>query len=491
MIKKSILLFLLFIQALFHANSQIIKGKIVDAKTETGIPYATVQVTPTYGTITNEEGAFAIRIQKNTQDSLLISSMGYKQKTIPLSFTQNQIIYLDPTVIALDEVLLLNQMPTAEDIIRKVRAAYSINYVSAEQKYQMFYRGTSYMNFKNLDVTIKKASSVSKDLVAKASRRLDSLTKSIIESKLIEFDDYNGHILMKDKDSSKIVIDKATKIIDSKKDFSIENVQKKAQNIILQYLDTNQTYKLKTGLFKIEDSLSLDKDDFAKENKNEFSNKGVKNELLQVLKNSQFYDSSFLDEILNTDSYRFLLDGASYFQGNSIYVVSFWPKRSKAKFQGILYISAGDYAVLKAEYSFTEGKVGSKFNMKLLLGIKYIENIHSGIIIYKPGQYGKYHPYYIKNEQGNYIYVHRPLKFIENSNDRNKVIFDFKLEGNAREKQELLILSSNPLDVAAFEKYQEQEKIPYRLLKQFEPSIWQNNQIIEPLEELKNFKVAN
>jgi hypothetical protein len=156
-----------------------------------------------------------------------------------------------------------------------------------------------------------------------------------------------------------------------------------------------------------------------------------------------------------------------------------------------LYISALDYAILKAEYSFSEGKEGKKINLKLLLGIKYIENINRGTIIYNQRHDGRYHPYYIKQEYGNYIYMHRPLKFIENSNDRNKVIFDFTIEGSGRDKKELLILSTNPLDQEEFVSYKEQETIPYTFLRQFEPSIWQNNQIIEPLEEMKNFKVVN
>ena len=88
---------------------------------------------------------------------------------------------------------------------------------------------------------------------------------------MIEFKDYSGDILLKNKDTSKIAIQKATKLIDSKKDFSIDKIQERAQNIILQYLDTTLTYKLKTGLFKIEDSLSLNQDESEKDTTNEYS----------------------------------------------------------------------------------------------------------------------------------------------------------------------------------------------------------------------------
>mgnify|MGYP000173919412 CR=1 FL=1 len=40
----------------------------------------------------------------------------------------------------------------------------------------------------------------------------------------------------------------------------MDDIQEKAQKIVLSYLDTTKTYKLKSGMFKIEDSLSLKED---------------------------------------------------------------------------------------------------------------------------------------------------------------------------------------------------------------------------------------
>ena len=44
-------------------------------------------------------------------------------------------------------------------------------------------------------------------------------------------------------------------------DFSIDDVQERAQKLVYKYLDTTTTYKLKSGLFKIEDSMSLKSDE--------------------------------------------------------------------------------------------------------------------------------------------------------------------------------------------------------------------------------------
>jgi len=474
-------------------TAQNIKGIVIDKETKMAVPYASIQTNNDRGTITNEEGYFSINISDHSPEVLLISSMGYEQLSFPVSNLTEELntITLNSAVIALNEVLVQNRMPTAEDIIREVNNALPINYDGTYQRYQMFYRETSYMEFDNLDLTINKATGVSKNQVSLASAQLDSLTNTIITSKMIEFKDYSGDILLKNKDTAKIAIQKATKLIDSKKDFSIDKIQERAQNVILKYLDTTLTYKLKTGLFKIEDSLSLNQDESEKDTTNEYSMDNIKSGVIGSLKRGQFYGEAFLSKILDPDLYRYSFVDASFLDGSYIYAVSFRPRKAKSKFSGTLYISANNYTILKADYAYSEGKEGTKFNLKLLLGIKFIENINKGTVIFKQNQEGTYYPYYIKKESGNYIYVRRPLKFIENSSEKYKVAFDFLLEGGTREKQELLILNTNVLPTKEFEEYTAPNEVPFTLLEKFEPSIWQNSQIIEPLEEMKKFKVTN
>ncbi|NNE02966.1 MAG: carboxypeptidase-like regulatory domain-containing protein, partial [Eudoraea sp.] len=381
-----------FIVLLFSISTvaQTIKGLVIDEDTKLAVPYAAIQINSYNGTITNDEGYFSIDLSDHAPDVLIISSMGYEQLSLPVSGLTGELntIRLTPAAIVLNEVLLQNKMPTAEDIIRRVTKALPINYDSSLLRYQMFYRETSYMELENLDLTINKATGVTKKQVGKASEQLDSLTNSIITSKMIEFKDYSGDILLKNKDSAKIAIQKATKLVDSKKDFSIEKIQERAQNIILQYLDTTLTYKLKTGLFKIEDSLSLDQDESEKERTNEFSMDNINSGVIGSLKRGQFYEEAFLSKILNPDLYRYSFVDASFLDGSYIYVVSFRPRKAKSKFSGTLYISANDYAILKADYAYSKGKEGTKVNFKLLLGIKYIENINKGTIIFRRNTQG-------------------------------------------------------------------------------------------------------
>ena len=113
-----------------------------------------------------------------------------------------------------------------------------------------------------------------------------------------------------------------------------------------------------------------------------------------------------------------------------------------------------------------------------------------GTIIFRRNQEGKYHPYYIHKEYGNYVYLHRSLKFIENSPSKKKVRFDFLMEGGVREKESLLLRHEITTPSERMLS-QSPDKIKIRKLERYEPTIWQDIEIIAPLEEMKNFSVTN
>ena len=91
---------------------------------------------------------------------------------------------------------------------------------------------------------------------------------------------------------------------------------------------------------------------------------------------------------------------------------------------------------------------------------------------------------------GNYIYLHRSLKFIENSANRKKVRFDFLLEGGTRENEVMLIRPAAADQKSTLAGYKEPKKVQVIKLTQYEPTIWQDSEIIAPLQEMKNFRVS-
>ncbi|WP_299228048.1 carboxypeptidase-like regulatory domain-containing protein [uncultured Psychroserpens sp.] len=474
----------------YISQAQNLTAKIIDATTKEPIPFVAVQTAKYKGVISNDDGIFIINIEDTSSNQITLSCLGYNTLTVSIDDLKasNFLLMLQPATNELDTIYLSNTRPNVDSIVAKVNRNLVKNYRTDSLKYSFFYRETSYIDFKNLDFEVKKASHFKKRQLVDANDNLRRMSDEIMTSNYVNFTDITGDLLILNPKKKKLTVEKATKIVNSKKDFSIDKVQEKAQNIVLKYLDTTKTYKLKTGLFKIEDSLSLVEKDSDK-GKNEFELKNLKSRSASLL--SQLGSNGILKTILNTDDYEYTLENITFNKGEMIYSILFEPRRSRAKFTGRIYVSDDTYAILKLDYRYSEGKRGDKLNLRLILGVKYIENVNQGTIIYRENDLGFYEPRYIKSESGEYFYVHRPLKFIENSSERNKTAFDFKIEGNTKGREELLLSSVTEISASDFEAASEAKKVPYESLRKYDATIWTGKETLAPTNELKMFEVKD
>lgn len=486
---------ILFIIALAISNvfvfSQNITARIIDNTTKEPIQFATIKTGAYSGVISNDEGYFTIN-GDDIKKPITISCMGYQNKVLSISEIKqlSNVIPLTEAINQLNEVYISNKTPNADSIIAKAKSNLKVNYKPNLNRYNIFSRNTDYVDFKSLDFEIEKAKHVKKSKIEDANRSLANMGKQIIESNIVSFSDFKGALYVLDKDSSKIHVDKATKLLDYKNDFSIDNIQEKAQDIVLTYLDTTKTYKLKTGIFKIEDSLSLKSDDFKNDEENIHKLSHLNNHTRSLWKRSQFYKSAFLSKFLNGDLYEYAFKNIGYNNNELNYIIEFTPRKGKSKHTGTLYISDDNYAITRVDYNYYKNRHGEKFNLKLLLGVKYIENTSEGTIIYQKDSSNLYHPKYIKLITGSYFFVSRGLKFIENSPNRYKINFDFKLEGDFQNKEELLITTNNDIDLSNFSKISQEKEIPIKVLNRYEKTLWENEETLEPLKEMKEFKTT-
>ncbi|WP_171946629.1 carboxypeptidase-like regulatory domain-containing protein [Flaviramulus basaltis] len=472
--------------------AQSITAKIIDKNTRNPIPYATIKTGDYSGIISNEEGYFTLNTENDDLKTVTISCLGYQSKTLSIQNIKdlNSLIKLEEAVNQLNEVFISNKKPNADSIIAKVKARIDDNYDTNLIKYNIFHRTTDYIDFKSLDFEIEKASHVKKKNLDDANSSLSALSKKIRESDIKHFTDFKGELYSLNKDSSKLVVAKATKLIDYKNDFSVEEIQNKAQSIVLKYLDTTKTYKLKTGLFKIEDSLSLNDDEFKeKRQKNQFDIKHLNSETKGLLRKSQFYENSFLSKLIDPDLYEYTFEDFIYNNGELNYIITFSPSKGKAKYTGKLFVSDDDFAITRVDYTYYKNRHGEKINLKLILGVKYIANVSEGLLLFEKNNGNKYQPKYLKQITGSYFYVNRDLKFIENSSDKNKIGFSFKIEGDNRNKEELLFTENSKLTLEDFTAIKQSDVVTFKVLNKFEKTTWENEETLEPSQEMKAFKV--
>lgn len=470
--------------------SQNITIKLIDKNNGNPIPFANVKTGEFSGVISNEEGFFTIN-QENLK-IVLISCLGYKNKTLTIKDIKslNFIIELDETINELNEVYISNKAPNADSIIAKVKAKLKDNYKCDLTQYNIFNRTTDHVDFKILEFEIDKASDVKKKQLQAVNNSLTALVNQVKNSNMVQFTDFKGKAYTLNKDSIKIEVEKATELLDTKNNFSIDNIEEKMQNIILKYLDTTKSYTLKTGLFKIEDSLSLndknENEDY--DYKNERKLKYLNTQTKSLLKHALFYEDSFLNKILNTDWYKYNIEDIGNNNGELTYVISFIPKKGKAKYTGKIYVADDTYAIIRVSYNYYKNRHGEKLNLRFVLGVKFNANVSDGNIIFEKDSSNIYHPKYIKRHFGQYFFVSRTLKFIENSDNRYKVSFEFKIEGNNSNKEELLITKHKSINFLDFQAEQQAAKTPITSLNKYENSIWDNENVLEPSLEMKAFE---
>jgi hypothetical protein len=496
----------LFIALLFCFQitiSQNITGKIIDANTGESIPYANIMVNNSENLISNAEGYFTLSENSSGDNTIIIVSyLGYANNSLTvekLKSLQN-VIKLVPGIIELNEVNVSNKKLSPYEIMAYVKANFKNNYGGNDKakKDMVFFRETTNFKPSILDVEIDESSGFSKKALKNANTQMAAFTSKLISQPPKEYTDIlcNNYSYLTKKDDkpyylSKLEVIKATKLKNENSSTSLDDLEKTATNIMLTHLDSTKYYRVKSGFFGSRDTISLRKDFNKKKRK-------IKNDQLTSTKSNL---SSFLAEngignnskyefIHNPEYYEYKYEGATYSSQNEfVYVLSFKPKKSKAKYKGKLYISESDYAVIRADYKLEDGKKVSGVNLKLFLGVKAIENVSNGTIIYKQNPFGNgYFMQYASHEKGQYIYLNRPLKFIELTNEEKDVVaFDLKVEGNSLEKIEYLNMTRSESSETFIEKITEDD-FKFIKLKSYDPKIWKDYNGIEPLEEMKQFK---
>lgn len=120
------------------------KGKVLDNKSRKELSFATLSlVGANISTVTNSEGDFSIKVPPaHSEGQLLISYIGYKNKTINLSELKgdNNTILLEPSNIALSEVVV--NLTDAELLLKQVLSKIEQNYSDDQNLMTGFYRET-------------------------------------------------------------------------------------------------------------------------------------------------------------------------------------------------------------------------------------------------------------------------------------------------------------------------------------------------------------
>ncbi len=486
--KKLLIVFSILISQTFLA--QTISGIVLD-KEENPIVYATVQINDNFGVITNEEGKFEIETEKFQPTSeVKISFLGFKQLIFKLKDFESKTYYLEEEINTLEEVFVNGENLSLDEILKKVQENAATNYVNTNFKQQVFHRMTFGNTMKKFDLEFEKSNIIKKRELKKVNKSMDSVFDKMVNVTTKNYSDVLSNYFVGEKDT-KLEVIKRTSLINKKKDKSSEKMLEVFLNVFAKHLEKGETYKVKSGLFKVTDSLDMEEDFKTDKKEQKTKTKYLKSKYNSIFKNNSIVKDSKLNFIFKTNKYEYTLNNTSYINGDIVYIIDFKPKKSSAKYVGTMYVNADDFAVVKAKFQLAKGKIVSKINLKFVLGMKMINNVFKSEILFQKNKNGKYQFKFIKQETGGYAYFSRPLKFTKNrksrSDEKKMLKMRFLMEANQTQKDELFFIESSEITNEKFKNIVEKEKYKIQNIPKYSSEIWKGYNVLAPVQEIKDY----
>jgi len=487
--KRTLLLAILAILLFpIHAAAQVITGTVTDEQKQP-IAYASVQIGPAYGVVSNTEGVFVIDTKdKKADDKVIFSCIGFESLTIPLSDLKAGNYVLKEQVNVLDEVFITNKKYTPTELLAKVMENASKNYASEPVKQTFFLRRTNENKMLDGNFELVKSSLENKATIKNLNKELEEALKKGKGQRSEDYSESYG-FLYTENNQSKLAVEKAIVLKNREKDISGDQLNSKVMAIIGKHLEPGATYKVKSGIIPIDDDWKVDspKKDAQPESKTSYL-RGIVGNLSSF---NKFYANEDLDFLTEYKRYNYTLEGYATYNDETIYIIDFKPARGSAHYFGKIYVNAFDFAVVKLEYNLVDGENEHKVNLKLVLGVKMIQDRTKVSATFSKNEAGHYAVNFVKRQEGTYAYFDRSLKFTKNKvskDEEDKMLkIDMMVEIDQITTSELFIIEKAHITADVFKAFTEKEKYDVNYIAKYDPSIWKNYNVLAPVEAIKNY----
>ena len=477
-------------------SAQTVSSRLVDAKTQKGIPYATVQYGEHQGVITNDEGRFSFVLQEGASlpDSIYISSMGYEKKGFALQQLQDSLVMLSPKAIELSGVYLFDKELDVDDIIEKMKERLPQNINNDPIKQRFFLRRSEFPTITKVDFGFEKSSIKELD-----KELMDSIARSVPKN-AHHYTESLGDLYKKGTEY-KLDIVKAADLYDKNNVGSFEELGKRMEAIFKQNVKPGSYLKIKSGVFsqkvQVDSILNEMDEEQAQKVKQQVKKDSVsglvdsqRNTFRELLAELYYREDSKLDLIEKTNRYDFKLAGYADIDDMGVYVVDFFPKRSSADFKGRLYINIEDFAVMRMDFENTD-----RLRNFRLLGITYREVLYKGTARFAQLPNGRYDLKFMDLTLGRYFAVDRPLKVVEKNKHvkgrrkQNELLLNIDFRMSPTEKWELVVFGQNLVDEPQFANFKENKTVRATYMPRYDPGFWQGHTIMEPNQAIREFTV--
>jgi hypothetical protein len=480
-------------------------SKLLDINTDTPIAFATIQFNSKTGVISNDNGEFNITIKRaiKASDSLVISCLGYEEKSIALLGFDKPSIYLKSKTVDLSEVLVTNKNYTIDEILDQIKEGLTLNYDFSYAQRKLFFRESYYNNVEKSDVNLEKSTipEINQQLIDSLLYIMPKNTNDHTETLAEIYGEIEPEKLQK------MEVLKACRLYDESTDINMDNYEKRFNDIFKKYVKRDSYFKIKSGWFSVTEEIDSslfgdekEKDQVATEallaeQKKRDSIREIgflqwKKTAIHTFENNNFIDEdNDLNFIHKSRRYAFEIADYVYMNDNFVYVITFKPKRSE-DFAGTMYVNTEDFAVVRVDYKNV--KQLSQFS---LLGISMKKYLKEGTIIFQKNENEKYTLKYRDETTGQKVGIKRPIKIVEKNKNVRGRLKQNELKGNIHfiirnvEKTELIVFDTKTITESDFKNFKEKTLVTPTKLNQYDPEFWKGYNIIEPNKAIKDFKI--
>jgi hypothetical protein len=490
------LLTLLFVICLeLSVWGRSITGIVFDAETKAPLPNTNIKVMGQHkGTISNTEGYFILDMEGIvSKDTIIFSYAGYET----LKFTAAELhglteIYMRPATLILEEIEVSSRSLTAGEIIVLVNKNYHKNHPASAYKQKIFFHKYEKTPFPEKNKIILKKS----DFVGMDKNTFNEVFKKL-PSEFIEYRDAivelysdggNGHRLVPvegislEENSQKALV----KELENKLGTFLEDIQKSQR-------EKDLYYKIRTGILS-QKIANWNTNDSVQNNKRDSLNyfvqtEGTKNEILNLFLSYANIESKNWEFINKSNKYNYSIKEVTAFNDELVYEILFTPKKN-GLFEGRMYISTTNYAILQLDFAFAKGKKSENFKM---LGFGHSMDDKKGRVIFERGNNG-YFVKYISAQQRESVSINRDFSIMKKQRrflvdkELNEIKLTAQLFFDIQSSTEILVLEREGIDSHQFENIKQPTFMKFRKEYTHTPRTWNDRSGIAPVGELKKFK---
>jgi len=468
-------------------NSKLVKGLLLDSKTQEALPYSNIVVLHKYfGTVSNESGYFSLDTTSlSMDDSVSFQYIGYKTKVLLLNkLIEQDTIYLTEELISLSEAFVFGNPLDPKTIIKRVIENKDKNYPKRATKAQTFIRWRNISDIEKATLNVKKNS----------IKELDEASLQNAADKLprhnTSYTDFLGDLYFSSaKDDSLKIAPTRTVSLEREKIDELSQMAEIFENLFKKS-DEEEYWKVKSGILSqkltIEDP--VDEDSTSNNDDNTVRTKYYSSSIENKMAYSLLNDKDQWEFLYKTGKYNYSLIGGTKVNGEDVYIIDFSPKGS-GLFEGRAYVSMSTYALIRADYEYAAGKTGRDFHM---FGVGYSMNYFSGSIYFEKKD-NNYCLKYFSLKSGQDFSVDRKVSLVKK---RKRFFWDKTLKEikvglvfqvSSVESIEMLLLSNQEIKQQDYTQFKQKDKMEIIYTDHFSDNLWKGYPSIEPTKRMREY----